>query len=76
MPMLRLFQLDWEYAGIYDYYCQDIETAAGRAQFIQYFETLAERFEQRRILFVETDRREICPGYQPIREVLALCKES
>jgi hypothetical protein len=24
MPMLRLFQLDWEYAGIYDYYCQDL----------------------------------------------------
>ena len=76
MPMLRRFQLDWEYAGIYDYYCQDLETAADRARFIQYFETLAERFEQRGVHFVETHRREICPGYQPIREVLALCKGS
>jgi hypothetical protein len=76
MPMLRLFQLDWEYVGIYKYYRQNLRTAVARARFIQHFETLAERFEQRGVLFVETHRREICLGYQPIREVLALCKES
>ena len=74
-PMLRLFQLNWwEYPSLYHYYCLDLKTSVDRARFIQYFETLAERFEQRGVLFVETHKGEICPGYQPIREVLALCK--
>ena len=75
MPMLRLFQLDWKYAGLYEYYCRTLIATASRARFILYFEILAKRFEQRGVLFVETHRREVFPEYQPIREVLALCKD-
>ena len=76
MPMLKLLQLVMESHDIYDNYYRIRYLLEGRKRFIQYFERLVARFEQRGVLFVETHKREICPGYQDIRSILAACKQS
>ena len=74
MPKLKLFQLEWGHYGIYHVYHKSLYRLEDRKQFIQYFEGLVTRFEQRGVIFAETHRRDICPGFQPIRDVLAACK--
>ena len=76
MPKLKLFQLDWTFVGTYEFYCQYLNCAERKDRFLRYFETLTARFEQRGVLFAETNDREICPGFQPIRDVLNMCKQS
>ena len=76
MPMLKLFQLGWAYTGIYGYYRYSLRSAEDRDGFIQYFETLVTRFEQRGVHFAERSEREICSWLEPVRDVLAACKRS
>jgi len=76
MPKLKLVQLVWPYDGIYMYYCLRLNGGEEKDRFIRYFDTLTVKFEQRGVLFVETNNREICPGFQPIRDVLNVCKQS
>jgi len=75
MPKLKLLLLDWEDAGICQYYDLDLNDAEDQDQFIRYFEDLIARFEQRGVLFVQTTDRENCPGFRPIRDVLHECKQ-
>jgi len=75
MPKLKLFQLEWGLNGIYHVYHKSLYRLEDRKQFIQYFEGLVTRFEQRGVIFAETHGRDICPGFQPIRDVLAACKQ-
>ena len=73
MPMLKLLQLVMGSHGVcYNYY-RHRYLKEGKKRFIQYFESLVTGFEQRGVLFVETHKRKICPGYQDIRSVLAEC---
>ena len=76
MPMLKLFQLVMESNDIYAKYRWYQGIPEARKRLIGYFEWLVRRFEQRGVLFVETHKREICPGYQDVRSILAACKQS
>ena len=76
MPKLKHFQLTWGYHGIYGYYHQVIDGTGDEEDFIEYFETLVGRFEQRNVLFVMTNDEVICPGFQPVRDVLIACRQS
>jgi len=74
MPKLKLFQLDWSYDGTYEFYCKRLDDAEAKDRFIRYFETLTARFEQRGVLFVETNYRKL--GFQPMRDILSACTQS
>ena len=76
MPKLKHFQLTWGYHGIYGYYHQIVDEAGDGEDFIEYFENLVRRFEERNVLFVVTNNEVICPGFQLVRDVLVACKRS
>lgn len=76
MPKLKLLQLIFAYTGIYKYYCDDLKSAEDKDRFISYFESLTASFERRGVLFAETNDREVCPGFQPICDILDMCKQS
>ena len=76
MPRLKRFQLKWSLLSTR--YYRRLNSAKDKEQFIQYFETLVTRFEQRGVLSVETYESDGFLGFefQPIRNVLAACKKS
>lgn len=76
MPKLKLLQLIFAYTGIYEYYCDHLRSVEDKDRFILYFESLTASFERRGVLFAETNDREVCPGFQPICDVLNMCKRS
>jgi hypothetical protein len=76
MPMLKLFQLEWTYVGIYAYYRDYIDSAKSRDQFIQYFEALVSKFEERGVLFVEAQEPGIRSRFELVHDILAVCKRS
>jgi hypothetical protein len=76
MPMLKLFQLGWISAGIYAYYRDYLDSAKSRDQFIQYFEALVSKFEERGVLFVEAQEPWIWSGFELVHDILAVCKRS
>jgi hypothetical protein len=77
-PMLKLFDLEWSYSNIYGNYHLQLRSAQGRGFFIQYFETLVTRFEQRGVIFVETSvhRDDILPEQRLVRHALDALKPS
>ena len=75
MPKLKRFQLIWGY-GTCSVYHHIISSAGDGEDFLQCLETLVRRFEERNVLFVETNKREICPRFQPVCNGLAACKQS
>ena len=74
MPNLKRFELVWGTTGIYGYYHQGLCRTVDREGFIECFESLVRRFEQRNILFVEKRGIEIYPRFQPVHDVLVACK--
>jgi len=75
MPRLKLFQLILGGTGIYGHYHEVVDSTRDGEDFIKYFDTLVRRFEERNVLFVETNKREICPGFQPVCDALVACKK-
>ena len=73
-PNLKRFELVWGTTGIYGYYHQGLRRTVDREGFIECFESLVRRFEQRNTLFVEKRGVEIYPRFQPVHDVLIACK--
>ena len=76
MPILKHFELELKVAGTYHFYRWDLRGPAARDRFIQYFESLVTRFEQRGVLVVEsvTHGPNFCHAYRLVRDILAACR--